>query len=784
MRNVNGQQVVVINDDPIQLRLLCHLLKKDGMQVLACQSAEEGLALMLAHGVPDAVVTDLHMPGIDGWRLCRLLRSPEYAAFNQVPILVVSATFAGEHAYEITRDLAANDFLPMPCDSSTFRAHVRALLGGLPPQRSLKVLIIEDSPTLAGLLKRTFEEHGYTPAVALTGEEGRRLFQDQAPETVVLDYHLPDMTGDKLLQEFKQPGGLAVVIIITTNSDPDLATRFFRLGANDYLRKPFDPHYLIERCKKAHREQALLRVEEILEARTQQLRDTLEKLQVSEEKYRALMDRASDGIALVDLEGKILEINEKMVAITGYLPADLVGRKYWVLHADQEREQAQACFVEIQQKGEGALYHSLVQRRDGHTLPVDISGSLVTCGEHKVVQLIFRNLSERLKIEEKRLKMAKLESLGLLAGGIAHDFNNLLTVILGNISLAELEPGLSTALRECLHDSSQACLRAQAQAQCLLTFARGGVPVKKTTALPKLLTEAADFALSGSPCRGVFSFPPDLWPVDLDAGQFSQALHNLLVNAVQAMPQGGIIRVSVENLTLPEESGAPFPPGKYLKVAIADSGVGIDPAHLNKIFDPYFSTKPLGSGLGLATTYSIIKNHGGHIQVESTPGEGTTFTLWLSASRQEMAPPPAEAREAHTGKGKILVMDDEDMVRRVVGKILTHLGYEAELAREGGEALSLYTQAKESGRPFDVVILDLTVPGGLGGKETMARLRQLNPQVKGIVISGYSDDLILTNFRDYGFSNFIKKPFKIKEFSEVLFEVLTLKVTGKDQGNS
>ncbi len=318
MAGPDTRRVLLVNDDSTQLRLIANILESGGHRVISCDSAEMALEILADQAPPDLIVTDLHMPGIDGWRFCRLLRSPEYPQYNQTPILVVSATLAGDHTRQITRDLGANGFLALPCAPAEFRRCVSLVLDGLSPHAAPKVLIVEDSPTLATILRRAFEKHDYTVLVAETGAQARELFAANRPEVAVLDYHLPDLTGDQLLIEFKQPGSLAAVIMMTSNPSPGLATHFLRLGADGYLRKPFDPAYLFALCEKAQRERALLRVEEILQTRTQELRESFAQLQVSEEKYRSLFENDVIGIFHSTPEGRFLKINKALAQMLGY----------------------------------------------------------------------------------------------------------------------------------------------------------------------------------------------------------------------------------------------------------------------------------------------------------------------------------------------------------------------------------------------------------------------------------------------------------------------------------
>jgi len=280
------------------------------------------------------------------------------------------------------------------------------------------------------------------------------------------------------------------------------------------------------------------------------------------------------------------------------------------------------------------------------------------------------------------------------------------------------------------------------------------------------------FVLRGSNVRCQFFIPDDLWTVEMDEGQMSQVINNLVINAIEAMPEGGMIKVKAENITVEKEKGLPLKAGKYIKISIEDQGTGISKEHLPKIFDPYFTTKQKGSGLGLATAYSIVKRHDGYISVESKLGVGTTFYIYLPASEKRVPKRKAKKDEILSGEGKVLLMDDEEAIRKVAGNMLKHLGYEVEFAEEGAQAIELYKKARESGDPFDLVILDLTVPGGMGGKEAIKRLREVDPGVKAIVSSGYSNDPIIAEFKKYGFSGVVAKPYKIKELSEELRKVM------------
>jgi len=366
----------------------------------------------------------------------------------------------------------------------------------------------------------------------------------------------------------------------------------------------------------------------------------------------------------------------------------------------------------------------------------------------------------------------KMEAIGTLAREIAHDFNNILTAIIGNISLAMLDSQMGEQSRENLDQAEKACLHAQNLSRQLLTFSSGGAPIKEVVSVKRLITESASFACRGSQVQYEFSLPDDLRAVEADPGQISQVFQNLVINAIQAMPTGGMIKIRGENLEVEAGSKLPISAGRYVKISIKDEGIGISAEHLPRIFDPYFTTKQKGSGLGLAISYSITKNHHGHISVKSELGTGTTFNVYLPASDRKIIPQAKENLELISGKGKILVMDDDAMVREVLGKMLLSLGYDIKFAKDGAEAIELFSRSEKSGDNFAAVIFDLTVRGGMGGKEAIARLLEIDPRIKAVVSSGYSDDPIMAKFADYGFSGVIAKPYRLSELSRVLSKVI------------
>ncbi|MGW8322413.1 MAG: PAS domain-containing hybrid sensor histidine kinase/response regulator, partial [Thermodesulfobacteriota bacterium] len=387
------------------------------------------------------------------------------------------------------------------------------------------------------------------------------------------------------------------------------------------------------------------------------------------------------------------------------------------------------------------------------------------------VMVSVMDVTERKKMERELQKIQKLESLGVLAGGIAHDFNNILTAITTNLSMARLYGDLRDDISEMLADAEKASMRAQNLTQQLLAFAKGGTPIKAPASISRLIRTTAAFSLSGSNVRCEFSLPDDLWLAEIDEGQISQVLQNLIINADQAMPRGGMLYIAAENIVVGEKDSLPLKKGLYLRISVIDQGIGVSRKDMPSIFDPFFTTKQKGSGLGLATAFSIVNNHEGHIEVESKAEEGTTFRVYLPALGRTSEQRGRETKRLIKGEGKILLVDDEEIIWRAAGEALTRMGYEVQFAKDGGDGIRLYREEMDAHRPFRAVIMDLTIPGGMGGKEAVREILQIDPDAKIIASSGYSNDPVMSNFREYGFCGIIAKPYRIKELGELLSRV-------------
>ena len=501
---------------------------------------------------------------------------------------------------------------------------------------------------------------------------------------------------------------------------------------------------------------------------------TEKSLRDNERKYRTLVQNIPQAIFVKDRNSVYISCNDNYARDLKIESEEITGKTDYEFHPRDLADKYRADDRRIIETQETDTFEEKYVR-DGQERTIQTVKTPVRDDSGNVAGVlgIFQDITEHKMMEEELRKIDKLESVGILAGGIAHDFNNIITGILGNISMAKRYVEEKGKAFNRLVEAERACLRARDLTQQLLTFSKGGTPNKKLTSMVGLLKESATLAIAGSNVRTNFKLPDDLWVTEIDEGQIHQAINNIVLNSIQAMPQGGIINISAKNLVINKKGLLPLPKGNYIDIAIEDHGIGILREHLDRMFEPYFTTKQKGSGLGLATTYSIIKNHGGHTTIESTPTVGTIVHIYLPATkkrirmgRQEEAVQPSLITQA-----RVLVMDDEEIVRNLLRSDLTEIGYEVKLAQDGAEAIEHYVKAKEAGRPFDVVIMDLTVPGGMGGKEAIKKLLEIDPDAKVIVSSGYATDPVLAKYKEYGFSGAVAKPYRVSDLEKTLHDI-------------
>ena len=504
-----------------------------------------------------------------------------------------------------------------------------------------------------------------------------------------------------------------------------------------------------------------------------------DELASERERLRVTLRAMVEAVITTDRHGVVNFLNDAAEQLTGWEGGAAIGRTLAEvcplqhertaepLPAPHERALTDALVVELPKAT--ALVHRQGVRRlvEGRCAPIRDVAS-----QPAGVVLVLRDMTERAKLEAEILRATKLESVGVLAGGIAHDFNNLLTVVMGNVTLAMLDTQNSGINSRWLAEAEKGLLRARDLTQQLLTFAKGGDPIRSAVNLAEVVRETARFSLHGSKVKGEFEIEPDLWAADVDKGQIGQVVQNLVLNAVQAMPDGGSIWINLSNDGSPPlRTGLA---GPSVRLSVVDQGAGIRPEHISKVFDPYFTTKSEGSGLGLATVYAVVRKHGGYIELESEVGRGTRFRIWLPATRESVASKALTTAPfgAVRMNGRVLLMDDEAGIREMASQLLRRIGFAVETTADGAEAVAAYRKAMEEGRRFDLVVMDLTVPGGMGGLEAMRALQVIDSQVRAIVSSGYSSDPVMSDHRAYGFAGMIPKPYRITDFAKVIRQVL------------
>lgn len=505
------------------------------------------------------------------------------------------------------------------------------------------------------------------------------------------------------------------------------------------------------------------------------------------ERLSLTLESIAEGVVATDSIGNITLMNEVAEIMTGWTQDKAIGKSACQVLNIVQGHKPHSCsetFNDILKNNSALkrISQTTLMPRNGKEILIALSIAPIRSEEQSIPSgsiLVFRDITQEKNMELQAMRSSRIESLGVLAGGIAHDFNNLLTSIVGNISLAKIMAKDNDKVATLLAETEKASFRAKNLTSQLLTFAKGGAPVTTLTSTRKLIEESAQFYFSGSKIKCHFHIPDNLWKIEVDEAQIGQVIQNLVINADQAMKHEGAVDIGAENIIIDINDARLLNPGKYVTIYIKDRGAGIESYFIDKIFDPYFTTKEKGHGLGLSICYSIIKQHAGTITVESIKGVGSTFSLYLPATGRLDSELTDQKLHSQTeekivqGHGKILVMDDDILIRNISSEILSFLGYKVEVAADGQETIKKYGDALNQGKPFDAVIMDLTIPGGMGGKETIQHLLSIAPETKALVSSGYANDPIIANFRDYGFKGVIPKPFSVEECSKTLKKVLS-----------
>jgi PAS domain S-box-containing protein len=607
-----------------------------------------------------------------------------------------------------------------------------------------------------------------------TPDECRSRIKQHETDMVFISYSFDAKNGFLFLKQIRTIDSEVPVIILTARGDEHITAEIIRGGATDYI---------------ARDDLSSLRARRLIEESLQRLALNKERklaetiLRLNEQNYRILVDNIPD-VVFVHRNGIIIFINQAVQSQLGYTEKEVVGKSVYIFIPREEDRMRVKQNMQLRIQGDFVPdYEINVCDKQGHFHTVIVRSSQTVFSDEPAFQVILIDITKRKKAEDELLKNRKLESLGILAGGIAHDFNNILTGIVSGIGVAKMKTGNQSDIAEILDEIEKAAFKASELTKELLTFSRGGEPVLKLCEIKSIIGEAAQLSAFATSISFDIIIPDNLLCVTIDKGQIGQVTSNLVLNAIQAMPSGGTITIRAANVHtgsslngIPENSKKiddtlPLSDGLYIKVDISDTGLGISEANLEKIFDPFYTTKPAGTGLGLATVYSILQKHKGYITVDSTVGKGTTFSFYLPASLEKCPGKSEDSRKNTPGNVRILVMDDDEIILFTLEKLLLATGHDVHCVRDGTDALKAYKEASDMKKPFAAVLMDLTIPGGMGGKETVQKLLASFPDAKAIAISGYHNDPLIANYKNFGFCAALKKPFRPDELGELLQKI-------------
>ena len=645
-----------------------------------------------------------------------------------------------------------------------------------------KLLIVDDQQDNLISIKASLNV--YMPEcrvfTAESGSEGIALAKWELPDVVLLDIIMPVMDGYevcRVLNQSEVTKHIPIIMLTAMKTDSGSRSRGLNAGADAFLSKPYEPNELVAQINVMLR---LKRVEDALRSEKEDLeiivRKRAQELWESREYYLAIFENSGVAIIIYQHDNTIVSANKIFLELSGYTYKEIVGKKQWTDFVSRESMRA------VQEmNGYGGKYsrggsQQLEIRfidKNSQSSDVFLSIKKIPGTQNFVATLL--DITKNRQLEKELRKIQKLESIGTLASGLAHDFNNILMGVFGNIAMAKFslpdnDPGLKF-----LSEAEKSMERARRLTGQLLTFSKGGEPVKERVHLFDFVQDVISFDLAGSKVKPVLEQDDDLWAASADRGQLEQVFSNLAINALEAMPEGGTFTVKLENVEISDAIIPTLKQGKYIKATICDSGTGIPEKIIDQVFDPYFTTKQTGNGLGLSTVYSIIQKHNGFIEINSKVQRGTTITIFLPAVAVRKEPVAVKIEKGIAKQREnlsILVMDDEKAVRDIISLLLGRIGYTVETVEEGNKALVRYQERMNQGSPFSVVIMDLTIPGGMGGKEAVKNILEIDPDAKVIVSSGYADDPIMANYTKFGFKGVIAKPYTLNKLQETLDKVL------------
>jgi PAS domain S-box-containing protein len=728
--------VLVVEDDPVARIMIQSTVAECGHWTMTCETAEEAVA-RYSQGFFPLVILDLNLPGMDGIEFAKWIRSQPWG--DRVFILVATGCNRPEDLQRVL-GAGADDYLAKPYEQGMLR--VRLAVAGRHiaeiEKRKAAEATLRDSETRFSLFMNNL------PGVAFMKDlAGKYVF---ANKTLAEEFE--SRSGKFLGMTDFELWPPDVAQMLRANDELAIQTqsaiqKFENLPSPDGLR-----HWFVHKFPILSSDEKIILVGG--------LGIDMTELRVFEELNRSILENATDGFLLIDSNGKIIEANRSYQRMTGFSRQELLAmRVHDLTTCAPEVTEAKLKALEVEG---GKIFEAAYKCKNGGTIDFEISSTCLDLGGQRRYIAFFRDITERRKLAEERLKVTRLEGIGLLAGGIAHEFNNALTAVIGNITLAQSEMSADDPASLLLLRASQGCQRTSSLTKQLLTFAKGGDPVKRRLSLPKYLHETILSSIQDPKYRVGMQIDDTLWPVEIDPDQLAQAIRNVIRNAQEAMPGGGVMRVKAANTVAREDEISGLSAGRFVKISFSDEGSGITTEIAGRVFDPYFTTKSGAAGLGLSICYSIIRRHNGVICVDPPAGRGAALTIYLPACSE--ARPQSTAAPAPNGKIRnVLVMDDDPDVCELITAILDRKGYHVSVSKDGAEAIRAYSAALQAGRPFHVVFMDLTVPGGLGGMETQRELLKIDPGVKAIVCSGYSSDPVMSNHAKYGFVGRLPKPF-------------------------
>ncbi len=757
--------ILIVDDQPINLKILLFFLQEQDFEVRILQSGVQALAL-LQETLPDIILLDVMMPELDGFETCRRIKADERLV--DIPVIFMTALDTVEDKVTGFK-VGGIDYITKPFQQTEvlirINTHINLRKKALKLKETQEELLLQKNKLEALInsipdpiyikdmnnkyisCNRAFEEMTGKPEQEIVGREDSVVFSSEVAASFrAKDQEMLSFGEVKRTEE----------LIVAPNGE----NLFFDIWKTPYIGPDGKSLGFIGICRDIN-----------------ELKKAQQEAEEERERLSVTLQSIGDGVITTDVQGKTVFINRAAEQLTGWDNTDAVGKpsdEIFRIFDEKTGEKAQNPVARILRAGKRLALSrdAVLQPKDGTKISIADSGAPIRDRESHVigVVIIFRDIMQEKKMEQERGKIRKLESVGVLAGGIAHDFNNLLSAILGNIELASSGITEDSRISSLLADAQRATERATKLTYQLLTFSKGGEPIKEKTSLPDLVSESANFVLHGSQVSCEFSFADDLWMIYADSGQLSQVIQNIILNAKDAMPNGGRIRVECSNVKdLASGLLLHRHKGNFVQITFQDTGAGIPHDIIDSIFDPYFTTKKEGNGLGLAICHSIIKKHGGHVTVHSDPQQGTIFSIYLPAlPAPESKAAEQQGQEKTVSSTKIMVMDDDLMLRNLARSQLAALGHDAVLVKDGAEAISTYQEMQEGDSPIDLVILDLTIPGGMGGKETAQKLLQLDPEAKLIVASGYSNDPVMAGYSEYGFRAAVSKPFTLKELRKAI----------------